>query len=228
MLLIHKAAAEVTRYSFIGGEAYMLSELIPDEISDHFTSQDDRSMRVIPMNTMWHLFGDLLTSVRSFCPNAHELLVNPHNIILENLQTPSNRPIILKLREEFQRSSENPDIDQFISLIFSKLPIWKLMVIALDLKKRATPGVTAQRTVLKLLETISELSWHAKVCIVPNRKFSMNTDGVQFLTFRSQLFEKLETLTRTRGMLMSRNSKAVQKYHFIMTKYHWYLREKSS
>ena len=28
----------------------------------------------------------------------------------------------------------------------------------------------------------------------------MNSDGVQFLTFRSQLFEKRETLTRTRGM----------------------------
>ena len=98
MLSLHKAAAEVTRYSFIGGEAYMLSELIPDEIPDHHTSQDDRFMRVIVMNAMWHLFGDLLTSVRSFCQNAHELLVNPHNIILENLQTPSNRPIILKLR----------------------------------------------------------------------------------------------------------------------------------
>ena len=33
----------------------MLSELIPDEIPDHHTSQDDRSMRVIAMNAMFDL-----------------------------------------------------------------------------------------------------------------------------------------------------------------------------
>ena len=80
ILSLRKAAAEVARFSLIGRGAYMLSELIPDEIPDHHTSQDGRSMRVIAMNAMWYLFGDLLTSVRSFCPNADELLVNPHNI----------------------------------------------------------------------------------------------------------------------------------------------------
>ena len=74
------------------------------------------------------------------------------------------------------------------------------MVIALDLKKESNPRVMAQRTVIKLHETISELSRHVKVCIIPNRKFGINSDGVQFLTFRSQLFEKRETLSRTRGM----------------------------
>ena len=72
MLSLHKAAEEVTRYSFIGGDAFMLSESIPDEKPDHYTSRDDRSMRVICMNTMWHLFSDLMNSLRSFVPNPNE------------------------------------------------------------------------------------------------------------------------------------------------------------
>ena len=126
--------------------------------------------------------------------------MSPHNIILDCIETPSNRPIILKLREEFQRSNDNPEIDRFISLIFSKLTTWKLMTLALDIKKRSTSGVMAQRIMIKLLETISELSWHAKVCIISNRKFFINSDWLQFLTSRSQLYQKRETLTRNRGM----------------------------
>ena len=99
LLSLHKAAKEVTRYSFIGGEAYMLSELIPDEMP-HYSSRDDRSIRLICMNTLWHLYGDLMTSLRSFVPNNNELLVSLHSIILDCIETPSNRPIILKLREE--------------------------------------------------------------------------------------------------------------------------------
>lgn len=136
---LHKTAAEVARYGFIG-KAYMLSELISDAIVDHYTSHDDRSMRVVALNALWHLLPDLLTSVQSFCPNAQEILVIPWNIIiLENLQTPSNRGIILKLKEELQRSNENPEVDWFIYLVFSNLPIWKLIVIVLDLKKETNP-----------------------------------------------------------------------------------------
>lgn len=33
-----------------------------------------------------------------------------------------------------------------------------------------------------------------------SRRFSVNADGIQYLTFRSQIWEKRETLTRNRGM----------------------------
>ena len=59
LLSLHKAAKEVTRYSFIGGEAYMLSELIPDEMP-HYTSRDDRSMRVLFMSYHQHLLTGIL------------------------------------------------------------------------------------------------------------------------------------------------------------------------
>ena len=196
---LDKAAEAVARYSFLGGEAFLLSELVSDHMPNHLSSHDERSMRVIALNAMWNMFSDFLTSVRSFVPNTHELLVNPHLIILENISNASNRSIILKLKEEFQRSTDNSETDRFISLIYSKLPAWKLMVIALDLKRRATPGVTAQRAILILLETLSELTYHTKVCIIPNRRFHTNSDGVQYLTFRAQLFEKKQILTRARG-----------------------------
>ena len=115
------------------------------------------------MNCLWHLFSDLLTSVRSFTPNPNELLLNPHLIILEHLKNPNNQQIISRLKEEFSRTTENPEVYRFVSLIFSKLQAWKLMVICLDLKKRATPGITAQRCMIKLLETLSELSMHTKI-----------------------------------------------------------------
>ena len=112
----------------------MLADLIPDGMSDYLT-QDDHNMRVIAMNCLWHLFSDILTSVRSFTPNPNELLLNPHLIILEHLKNPNNQQIISRLKEEFSRTTENPEVDRFVSLIFSKLPAWKLMVICLDLKK---------------------------------------------------------------------------------------------
>ena len=102
-----------------------------------YSTQDDRNMRVIAMNCLWHLFSDLLTSVRSFTPNPNELLLNPHLIILEHLKNPNNQQIISIFKEEFSRTTENPEVDRFVSLIFSKLPAWKLMVICLDLKKKS-------------------------------------------------------------------------------------------
>ena len=157
-------------------------------------------MRVVGLNCLWHLFSDLLCSVKSFTPNPNELLINPHLIILEHLKNPNNLQIISKLKEEFSRTTENPEVDRFVSLIYSKLPAWKLMVLCLDLKRRATPGVTSQRCIIKLLETLSELLMHTIVCIIPNRIFSMNSDGVQYLTFRGHIFERRETLSRVRGM----------------------------
>ena len=177
----------------------MLSELIPDEMP-HYSSRDDQAIRVICMNTLWHLYSDLITSIRNFVPNSSELLASPYSIVLDCIETVSNRPLILKLREEFQRANDNPECDRFMSLIFSKLPVWKLMSMSLEIKRRAAPGIMAQRILIKLFETISELSWHSRVCIVPNRRFSVNAVGTEYFTFRSQIWEKRETITRNRGM----------------------------
>ena len=139
----------------------MLADLISDGMSDYST-QDDRNMRIVAMNCLWHLFSDLLTSVKLFTPNPNELLLNPHLIILDHLKNLNKQQIISRLKEEFSRTTENPEVDRFVSLIFSKLPAWKLMVICLDLKRRATPGITAQRCIIKLLKTLSELSMHTR------------------------------------------------------------------
>ena len=121
-------------------------------------------------------------AAKSFVPTNETLLISPVAIVLDNVQNFENRTTIHRVREELKKSDDIQEVEHLVASIFSKLPVWKILTIALDLKRRSLPGILAQRIMILALEYVSEIARHSQIFVIPNRRLPVNRDEERHLT----------------------------------------------
>ena len=121
-------------------------------------------------------------AAKSFVPTNETLLISPVAIVLDNVQNFENRTTIHRVREELKKSDDIQEVEHLVASIFLKLPVWKILTIALDLKRRSLPGILAQRIMILALEYVSEIARHSQIFVIPNRRLPVNRDEERHLT----------------------------------------------
>ena len=217
------ATNDSSRYAFIGQCPILLSDVITTDFWPTTFNQDSLSIGQVANNCLWNCFPELMTAAKSFVPTSGTLLVSPVTIILDNVQNFENRTTIHRIREEVKKSDDTQEIELLVASIFSKLPVWKILTITLDLKQRSLPGTLAQRIMLLALEHVSEIARHGQIFVIPNRRLPLNREGERYLTFRHHLYKERGIVTRIRGM---RQYNIIEYESMLSPKAHIFILEK--
>ena len=140
-------ANDSSPYAFIGQCSILLSDIVTGDFWQTSYNQDSLSIGQVALNTMWNSSPELFFAAKSFVPSNETLLTSPVSIVLDNVQNFENRTIH-RIRDELKKSDDIQEVEHLVASIFSKLPVWKLLMIALDLKRRSLPGILAQRIMI--------------------------------------------------------------------------------